>query len=86
MEESKTGPMSEQHGATPVSNRGGGKDGRGRTPMPGITLLIPNYKAKHRSKGQGIVWKYELNYWQNRWYVVGRPRYRRLMQRIGLRK
>ena len=78
--------MSEQHGATPASNRGQDKDGRGTQYRVHYTLLIPNYKAKHRSKGNGIVWRYEWHYIQNRWYTVGRPAYRRLMTRLGLRK
>ena len=82
--------MSEQPGATRASNSPQGKDG-GYAPIPAprlphYTLLIPNNKAKHRSTGGGVVWKYQLRYWQNRWYVVGRPAYRRLMTRIGLRK
>jgi hypothetical protein len=82
--------MSAPHGETRASNSPQGKDG-GYAPkpaprLPHYTLLIPNTKAKHRAKASGFVFKYELKYWQNRWYVVGRPAYRRLMTRLGLRK
>lgn len=82
--------MSVPHGETHASNSREDKDG-GYAPkpaprLPHYTLLIPNTKAKHRSTGGGLVWKYQLRYWQNRWYVVGRPAYRQLMTRIGLRK
>ena len=89
MEESKTAPMSVPHGEIHDSNSPQGKDGYHPRPAPirpHYTLLIPNNKARHRSTGQGIVWKYQIRYWQNRWYVVGRPAYRRLMTRLGLRK
>lgn len=79
--------MSVLPGETHDSNRGTPKQRRGVLAMvPALTLLLPNYKAKHRSRGAGIVLKYEIHYLQNRWYVVGRPRYRKIMQRLGLRK
>jgi hypothetical protein len=78
--------MCELTGETHDLNRGCNKDGRGILSVRGITLLIPNYKAKHRSTGKGMVWKYELRYLQNRWYTHGRPRYRRIMKALGLRK
>jgi len=87
MGESKTAPMLEQPGATPASNRGTDKDGRGRrTAVPIVSIILPNLKAKHRSTGDGINWKYEIHYIQNRWYAEYRPKYRKLMQRLKLRK
>jgi hypothetical protein len=79
--------MSVPPGATPGSNRGRGrdKDGRGKA-IPVVTMFIPNWKARHRSTGQGTVWRYELHYWQNRYYVVARPRIRVILKALGLRK
>lgn len=81
--------MSEQPGATRASNSPRSKDGWGapiKAPtLPHYTLLIPNNKAKHRSTGSGVVWKYQLHYWQNRWYVVGRPAWRKLLKRLHLK-
>jgi hypothetical protein len=89
--------MSEQHGETHASNRGYNKDGWGapipapiaprtrRTPIH-YTLLIPNNKAKHRSRGDGIVWRHQWNYIQNRYYVEYRPRLRAILKAIKFRK
>jgi hypothetical protein len=85
--------MSELHGEIHASNRGRTKDGSGRGTGRGMphlikytTLIIPNYKAKHRSKGDGIVWRYELHYIQNRYYAEYRPRIRRILKAMKLRK
>jgi hypothetical protein len=74
-------------GETRASNKGAPiKDGGVKIIWGLITLVIPNHKARHRNKASGLVLKYELHYIQNRWYSVYRPRYRRLMQRLKLRK
>jgi hypothetical protein len=74
-------------GATQDSNRGVAKQRRGvYRRMPALTLLLPNFKAKHRQPGHRVAWKYQIAYIQNRWYAEYRPGYRRIMQRLKLRK
>jgi hypothetical protein len=76
------------HGATPGSNRGrGSKDGWGilrRVPL--LTLIVKNRNAKHRMNNKWVPMEYRLAYLQNRWYAQYRPKYRKLMQRLNLRK
>ena len=81
------------HGATHDSNRGRNKDGGGALRGRGIaryirylTLFIPNYNAKHRYKGNGLVMRYEWNYIQNRYYAHYRPMVRKLLKKLRLRK
>lgn len=54
--------------------------------VPALTLVLPNTAAKHRHKRHRTTWKYQIAYIQNRWYAQYRPRYRKLLQRMNLRK
>ena len=74
------------HGATHDSSSPQQRRGGYLRRVPILGLLIPNLKAKHRTKTHKIQWRYELHYILNRWYVVGRPRLRQILKRIGLRK
>ena len=83
------------HGETPGSSSPPNKDGEGiktgrhkgiQHGLKYLTIIIPNYKARHRSKGDGIQWGYEWAYLQNRYYVKYRPLIRVIMKKLKLRK
>jgi hypothetical protein len=80
--------MYARHGETPGSNRGrvAKTVGAMLRRLPMLSLIIRNPNARHRMPNKWVPLEYRLAYLQNRWYAEYRPKYRRVMQLLKLRK